>query len=102
MLPKASTPSREPTRNQDESPPARGVDGATGRPLLPALSAAEIAHHVEVEPSLDCAGGFKSEGLGLTLMNRMESTDPTGLIGLPLIWVASVLRPFVLPSPGSR
>jgi len=66
------------------------------------LSAAEIAHHVEVEPSLDCAGGFKSEGLGLTLMNRMESTDPTGLIGLPLIWVASVLRPFVLPSPGSR
>lgn len=66
------------------------------------LSAAEIAHHVDVEPSLDCAGGFKSEGLGLALMTRMESTDPTGLIGLPLIWVASVLRPFVLPSPPPR
>lgn len=63
------------------------------------LSAAEIARHVEAEPSLDCAGGFKSEGLGLTLMTRMDSTDPTGLIGLPLIWVAAVLRPFVRPAP---
>jgi septum formation protein len=62
------------------------------------LSDQEIVRHVEVEPALDCAGGFKSEGLGIGLMTRMESEDPTGLIGLPLIWVASVLRPFLRPT----
>jgi septum formation protein len=62
------------------------------------LSEAEIARHVAAEPALDCAGGFKSEGLGISLMTRMESEDPTGLVGLPLAWVAGVLRPFVRPA----
>jgi septum formation protein len=62
------------------------------------LTADEIARHVEAEPSLDCAGGFKAEGLGIRLMSRIESHDPTGLIGLPLIWVAETLRPFVRPA----
>lgn len=61
------------------------------------LAAGEIARHVEVEPSLDCAGGFKAESLGIALMTRIESEDPTGLIGLPLIWVAATLRPFLRP-----
>lgn len=60
-----------------------------------ALDAAEIERHVAVEPGLDCAGGFKSEGLGISLMTRIESQDPTGLVGLPLIWVAATLRPFL-------
>ena len=64
------------------------------RPLAPE----EIARHVALEPALDCAGGFKSEGLGITLMSRIESSDPTGLVGLPLIWVAGVLRPFLRPT----
>jgi len=59
------------------------------------LSAAEIAQHVGLEPGLDCAGGFKAEGLGISLMTRVDSADPTGLVGLPLIWVAGVLRPFL-------
>lgn len=59
------------------------------------LSTKEIAAYVAAEPAIDCAGGFKSEGLGITLFERIESADPTALIGLPLIWVAAALRPFL-------
>jgi septum formation protein len=41
---------------------------------------------------LDCAGGFKSEGLGISLCEAIESEDPSALIGLPLIRLCSVLR----------
>jgi len=58
------------------------------------LSRAEIEDYVAREPAHDCAGGFKSEGLGISLFERLESSDPTALIGLPLIWVAQTLRPF--------
>jgi septum formation protein len=64
------------------------------------LTSADIARYVEAEPSLDCAGGFKSEGLGVTLMSSVYSRDPTGLVGLPLIWVAEVIRPFLRPAAG--
>jgi 7-methyl-GTP pyrophosphatase len=39
----------------------------------------------------DCAGGFKAEGLGIALFTKIESADPTALIGLPLIWIAAAL-----------
>ncbi len=51
-----------------------------------------IARYVALESPLDCAGGFKSEGLGISLCESIESTDPTALIGLPLIRLAAVLR----------
>jgi septum formation protein len=57
-----------------------------------ALSAEEIARYVEREQPLDCAGGFKSEGLGIVLFECIESQDPTALIGLPLVWLAGALR----------
>jgi septum formation protein len=41
---------------------------------------------------LDCAGGFKSEALGITLCDCIESTDPSALIGLPLIRLSALLR----------
>jgi septum formation protein len=50
-----------------------------------------IRRYVEREQPFDCAGGFKCEGLGITLFERIDSTDPTALIGLPLIWVAGAL-----------
>jgi septum formation protein len=56
------------------------------------LTAQEIERYIEREKPLDCAGGFKAEGLGIALFERIESTDPTALIGLPLIWVAAALR----------
>ena len=56
------------------------------------LSDTEIHRYVAREQPLDCAGGFKVEALGITLFERVESDDPTALIGLPLIWLASALR----------
>lgn len=55
------------------------------------LATAEIARYVDAEPAWDCAGAFKAEGLGITLFESLESTDPTGLIGLPLILVRRLL-----------
>ncbi len=56
------------------------------------LELGEIQRYVEREPAFDCAGGFKAEGLGITLFDGIESLDPTALIGLPMIWVAGALR----------
>jgi septum formation protein len=66
---------------------------------LRALSDEEIERYVEREQPFDCAGGFKAEALGITLFERMDSTDPTAIIGLPLIWLAGALRAagFVVP-----
>jgi len=56
------------------------------------LDAATIARYVDIEKPLDCAGSFKVEGLGIALFERVESVDPTALIGLPLIALARLLR----------
>jgi septum formation protein len=56
------------------------------------LHDAAIESYMDREPSFDCAGGFKCEGLGVTLFESIESRDPTALIGLPLIWVCGALR----------
>lgn len=64
----------------------------TTRVRFRALKADEIARYVDAEHPLDCAGGFKCEGLGIALFESIEARDPTALIGLPLIWVAATLR----------
>lgn len=56
------------------------------------LDDAALAEYVRLESPLDCAGSFKSEGLGVALFERITSEDPTALIGLPLIFVADALR----------
>lgn len=56
------------------------------------LSDAEIARYLDREPAFDCAGSAKSEGLGIALTARMSGTDPTALVGLPLIALANLLR----------
>lgn len=63
------------------------------------LQAAEIARYVEAERPFDCAGSFKSEGRGIALFDAIESSDPTALVGLPLIATARLLRDagFALP-----
>jgi MAF protein len=50
-----------------------------------ALSSAQIQYYVETEQPLNCAGSFKSEGLGISLFAKLEGDDPNSLIGLPLI-----------------
>ena len=56
------------------------------------LSAAEIDAYVAREQPLDCAGSFKSEGLGVTLFHAIDNRDPSALIGLPLIMLCEMLR----------
>lgn len=56
------------------------------------LDHAEIERYVDAEQPFDCAGSFKSEGLGIVLFDTIESRDPTALVGLPLIATARLLR----------
>lgn len=56
------------------------------------LSADEIARYVDKERPLNCAGSFKSEGLGITLFDRLDGRDPNTLVGLPLIALCKMLR----------
>ena len=56
------------------------------------LSHVEIKSYVAKEMPLNCAGSFKSEGLGITLFEKLEGDDPNSLIGLPLIQINKMLR----------
>jgi len=60
--------------------------------LFRRLDDAALERYVQLESPLDCAGSFKSEGLGVALFERISSEDPTALVGLPLIFVAEALR----------
>ena len=55
------------------------------------LSDTDIKAYLEKEQPYDCAGSFKSEGLGICLFDQIKSNDPTCLIGLPLILVRKML-----------
>jgi septum formation protein len=55
------------------------------------LSDAQITSYLEKETPYDCAGSAKSEALGIALMQRMDSADPTALIGLPLMALTEML-----------
>ena len=50
-----------------------------------------IEHYLQREQPYNCAGSFKSEGLGITLFEKMEGDDPNSLIGLPLIRLVDML-----------
>jgi septum formation protein len=66
-----------------------GVDSTVVR--FRPLSDATISRYVDLEQPFDCAGSAKSEGLGIALLESVRTTDPTGLVGLPLILVTSLL-----------
>lgn len=63
------------------------------------LDAATIERYLLAEQPYDCAGSAKSEGLGIALLQAIESDDPTALIGLPLIRTAQLLRAAGLTLP---
>jgi septum formation protein len=56
------------------------------------LDDAEIERYLKAEQPYDCAGSAKSEGLGITLLERIDSDDPSALVGLPLIRTCRMLR----------
>jgi septum formation protein len=77
------------------------VDAASGRcqramvdvvSVFRTLTDAEINEYLDRESPYDCAGGVKSEALGIALFERITSDDPTALVGLPLITLCRMLR----------
>ncbi len=68
------------------------VDLAPVRVRFRSLNDAEIERYLRAEQPYDCAGSAKSEGLGIALLDAIDSDDPTALIGLPLIRTCRMLR----------
>lgn len=62
-----------------------------------ALGDAEIEAYLRAEQPYDCAGSARSEGLGIALLEAIDSDDPTALVGLPLIRTCRMLRAAGLP-----
>ncbi len=56
------------------------------------LTDAQITHYLNAEQPYDCAGSAKSEALGIALLESIDSSDPTALVGLPLIQTCALLR----------
>jgi septum formation protein len=61
------------------------------------MSDADIEAYLQAEKPYDCAGSAKSEALGIALLARLQSDDPTALVGLPLIKTVSLLRAAGVP-----
>jgi len=59
----------------------------------------EIERYLQVDKPYDCAGSFKAESLGISLFESVDSSDPTALIGLPLIKLTQLLRKFAIAIP---
>ena len=75
------------------------VELAPVRVRFRGLSDAEIERYLQAEQPYDCAGSAKSEGLGIALLDAIDSDDPTALIGLPLIRTCRMLRAAGLTLP---
>lgn len=56
------------------------------------LKKQQIENYLTREKPYDCAGSFKSEGLGISLFEKLEGTDPNTLVGLPLIALINLLN----------
>lgn len=58
------------------------------------ITQTEIINYINAEQPLNCAGSFKSEGLGICLFEKLEGDDPNTLIGLPLIKLVKLLKEY--------
>ncbi|MGH8278264.1 MAG: Maf family protein [Gammaproteobacteria bacterium] len=71
----------------------------TTRVTFRTLTGAEIERYLRADEPYQCAGSFKSEALGISLCERIETEDPTALVGLPLIALSRLLRAAGLALP---
>jgi predicted house-cleaning NTP pyrophosphatase (Maf/HAM1 superfamily) len=63
------------------------------------LTEEQIKSYIDADQPYDCAGSFKSEGLGIALVEKIECNDPNTLIGLPLISLIRLLDSFGVQIP---
>lgn len=75
-----------------QAPDGVQLDDIETRVTFRTLPDAELDAYLRIEQPYDCAGSAKNEGLGIALLEKIESTDPTALTGLPLIAVTTMLR----------
>ena len=68
------------------------IDVITYAVTFRTLTHKQIDHYLKREQPYNCAGSFKSEGLGIALFEKMEGDDPTALMGLPLIKLTNMLE----------
>ncbi|WP_414450102.1 Maf-like protein [Burkholderia sp. 22PA0099] len=78
------------------------IEDAITRVRFRSLSDAELDAYLRAETPYDVAGSAKSEGLGIALLDAIDSNDPTALIGLPLIALTRMLREAGLPLFGAE
>ena len=74
---------------------ARGTTQVENVPTIVqfrAFSDAQAERYLDIDKPYDCAGSARIESLGVALVERVESTDPTALIGLPLIALVTMLE----------
>jgi len=89
----------DPLHDQVREETALAVNRLAMRPF----TEAEARAYVLRERPLDCAGAYKSEGLGIALFESMRGDDPTAIVGLPLIAMCGLLRRFGIdPLSGER
>jgi septum formation protein len=67
------------------------------RVLFRTLDERRIEAYLRREKPYDCAGSAKAEGLGIALIERIDTEDPTSLVGLPLIALTAMLERAGLP-----
>lgn len=80
------------SRLDPAAPAAVQVDNVQTLVTFRDLPDAELDAYLRIEQPYDCAGSAKNEGLGIALLERIDSSDPTALTGLPLIALTGMLR----------
>jgi len=78
----------------------KGARVVSCRVTFRSLGPEQIATYLRRERPYDCAGSAKAEGLGIALIARIETEDPTSLIGLPLIALTELLADAGFPLLG--
>jgi len=83
--------------NRPAGEPAVQVDNIQTFVTFRNLPDAELDAYLRIEQPYDCAGSAKNEGLGISILERIDSIDPTALTGLPMIALTSMLRHAGMP-----
>jgi len=68
------------------------VDNIRFSVIFRQLTHSQIENYLQQDKPYNCSGSFKSEGLGIILLEKMVGNDPTAIIGLPLIRLARMLE----------
>jgi len=87
--------------NRNPGEPVLQIDNIQTFVTFRDLPDAELDAYLRIEQPYDCAGSAKNEGLGIAILERIDSTDPSALTGLPMIALTGMLRNAGMPFFGA-